>query len=409
LDVQSLRSIEFVKNISKAAALRQPLLDTLKEILGNVVEVTKADRAAIFSMNPLTFETEMPASIGISTIIFNKMKFMLTKSPVIDVIYRGEHIFENNVDDFPGKFLYLRKVVNFNSCIGILVTGAAGGLGYGLFLFHKNIGHFINDDLIRAEATANIIGRAIREHWVIKQVADDQRLTLLGGTIASIGHELRGRVIAFEAVKSMSNFWKELKNNPEKLSDPKFVKKAEDNLNRLEAGRKGMINMTKVFLGTIEKKQEQVIDIKNCLQSAINFVAHKASTANIEIISTLDWVPLAKGNYIELEQVFMNILLNAIEQITTLQRKGGRIKIETDYYPGAQFPIRIRFMDTGPGVHFKKMKEIFEPMYTTKSRGTGMGLYICRELLALMGGRIRIEKTAILVGTTFLIELLKAK
>ena len=47
-------------------------------------------------------------------------------------------------------------------------------------------------------------------------------------------------------------------------------------------------------------------------------------------------------------------------------------------------------------------------MYTTKSKGTGMGLYICRDLLAAMGGQIQVEKTAILVGTTILIELSSA-
>lgn len=409
LDRQSQRSVEFVKNISKAAAIRRPLNEVLGEILEHVVEVTKSDRAAIFSMDPQTFHIEMLASIKIPSYIFNRMRFILKKSPVNDVIYGGEHFLENNVDNFIGKFRYLRQMVNFKSCIGIPITGSSDGLGYGLFIFHKYSGHFIPDDLIKAEATASIIGRAIREHWVIKQVADDQRLTLLGGTIASIGHELRGRVGAFEAVRSMSRSWKQLKDNPGKLSDSKFIEIVENNLRRLEAARDGMIMLMETFLGTIRKDQEQVADVKNCLQSVIRLVAHRAATARIELVSKLDWVPPAKGNRVELEQVFMNILLNAIEQIMLSLRQRGKIKIETDCYPADHFPIKIRFIDTGPGIHSRQIKNIFEPMYTTKSKGTGMGLYICRELLALMGGRIKVEKTAILMGTTFLVELEKAK
>ena len=84
--------------------------------------------------------------------------------------------------------------------------------------------------------------------------------------------------------------------------------------------------------------------------------------------------------------------------------------IETHYCPeDEQFPVKVRFIDTGPGIHGKHMERIFEPMYTTKSKGTGMGLYICRDLLALTGGRIQVEETAILVGTAFLVEFQVAK
>ena len=70
--------------------------------------------------------------------------------------------------------------------------------------------------------------------------------------------------------------------------------------------------------------------------------------------------------------------------------------------------VKLRFIDTGPGVHQKDIEKIFEPMFTTKSAGTGMGLYICRQLLGRMSAQICVEKTAMLIGTTFLIEFPKA-
>jgi len=74
-------------------------------------------------------------------------------------------------------------------------------------------------------------------------------------------------------------------------------------------------------------------------------------------------------------------------------------------------PIQVRFRDTGPGIHSRYLdrtvwgeERIFQPLFTTKKSGTGMGLYIVRGLLANHGGTVRVEKTAIWAGTTFLVE-----
>lgn len=405
----SQRAIEFVQSISRAAAARRPLPQVLTGILEQIVKVTQADRAVIFSMDPRTSGVEMPASIGISQQSLRNWRLQLPRSPVNDVIYRGEHIHENDVERYEGKFRYLRRMIEFNSCIGVPVEGAAGDLGYGLFLLHTEKGRFSVDDLVRAEATAAIIGRAIREHWIIRQVAADQRLTLLGGTITSVGHELRGRLGALEVAVSLDRTWKQLKHDPTKLGDPEFVQKVERHLERLGAARRGMAELSDAFLGAVRQNQRPVTDVKTCAQSAINLVAYEATKAKVKIVSRLEWVPQVRGNRLELEQVFMNVLLNAIQQMPLSRRPRGRVTIETDYRPEDEpFPVKVRFIDTGPGIHSKRLEKIFEPMYTTKSSGTGMGLYICRELLALMGGQIGVEETAMLVGTTFLVELSRA-
>jgi signal transduction histidine kinase len=333
----------------------------------------------------------------------------LPKSPVNDVIYRGEHIFENYVEMYEGKYRNLRRVVGFNSCIGVPVPGGAGDLGYGLFLLHEQEGHFSDDDLVRAEAAAAIIGQAIREDWVIRQVAADQRLTLLGSTITSVGHELRGRLGALEAVVFLEQAWRRLIQNRAYLSDPEFVHKVERDLEGLKAARQGMAELADILLGAVKQRQEQALDVRACVQSAIAMVVHQAAKARVELLPRLSWVPLVRSNPLELEQVFMNLLLNAIQQMPRAQRQRGRVTIETSFDQGdRRFPVKIRFTDSGPGIHNRHLEKIFEPMYTTKAQGTGMGLYICRELLAMMGGQVRVEQTAILAGTTFLVELPRA-
>jgi signal transduction histidine kinase len=170
-----------------------------------------------------------------------------------------------------------------------------------------------------------------------------------------------------------------------------------------------MDNLTDILLGAVKQNQEKVTDVISCMNSAISMVAHQAAKAKVELCKELIPLPPVKGNALELEQVFMNVLLNSIQQIHGSRRQRGRVTIRTDYQSeDKQFPVKIRISDTGPGIHYKYLDKIFEPMFTTKEKGTGMGLYICRELLALMSGRIQVEQTTILTGTTFLVELLKA-
>jgi signal transduction histidine kinase/CheY-like chemotaxis protein/predicted RNA-binding protein with RPS1 domain len=399
-------AIDFMENISRSAAARRPLNQVLEDTVRQLQEATRARKAAIFSLDLQTGVVEMKATVGITEEEFKRARFKLRASPVTDVIYRGEHILENCAYRFEGKFRNLRPLTRFESCIGVPVRGAAGGLGYGVFLFHHEPTHFSKDDLTRAEAVAMVVGTIIREYWVIENVAADQRFTALGGLYSSVGHELKGRFQALQAVDSAAGAWARLKREPGMLQDPEFVRKMDEHLGRLAVAKAKMEDLVNMLLSMVGRAEEGVVEVKPCLERAMRAIAHEAATAEVELATRIEWVPYAKGNPIELEQVFLNILLNAVQQIPRARRRRGRVTIETEYcLTDRQFPIKVRFTDTGPGIHRKDLDRIYEPMFTTKPKGTGMGLYLCEGLLAAVGGRISVEKTAILVGTTFLVEL----
>ena len=112
----------------------------------------------------------------------------------------------------------------------------AGDLGYGLFLFRSDEQHYIDIDVKLAKAASDAIGLAIREQWLIRQIAADQRLTMLGSTMASVGHELRSRLGDVEAVVYLERAWNDLKRSPERLQDSEFIdKNIERHLGRLKS------------------------------------------------------------------------------------------------------------------------------------------------------------------------------
>ena len=88
------------------------------------------------------------------------------------------------------------------------------------------------------------------------------------------------------------------------------------------------------------------------------------------------------------------------------RKQRGRIRVETRFDRcNPQRPVCIRISDSGPGIHAKDIDNVFEPMFTTKDKGTGLGLYICRDLLSTMSGTLDVAETVIMVGTTFEVRL----
>ncbi|HQJ15975.1 MAG TPA: ATP-binding protein, partial [Candidatus Omnitrophota bacterium] len=96
---------------------------------------------------------------------------------------------------------------------------------------------------------------------------------------------------------------------------------------------------------------------------------------------------------------FNNILNNAYE---ALENKKGIITITADYEPRSVFTVS--FTDNGAGISPDILEKISRPFFTTKSKGTGLGLAVCHQLLALHNGSMQI-KSAIGKGTTVTVTL----
>jgi signal transduction histidine kinase len=94
-------------------------------------------------------------------------------------------------------------------------------------------------------------------------------------------------------------------------------------------------------------------------------------------------VPSLSGSASALRQVFVNLFQNALQAMP----HGGTLTIHTRYDVGPQEVI-IDVCDTGPGVPREDCSHLFEPFFTTRTEGTGLGLALCREFVVQHGGRI---------------------
>ncbi len=125
----------------------------------------------------------------------------------------------------------------------------------------------------------------------------------------------------------------------------------------------------------------------------------------VEVKSDLsEGLPLVRVSISELQQVFLNLINNAID---AMGPKGGRLTLSTRTHDGF---VVVDVADTGSGIPAANLNRIFDPFFSTKAvgKGAGLGLSICYGIINKLGGRIEVEST-VDVGSTFSVYIPSAK
>jgi two-component system NtrC family sensor kinase len=136
-------------------------------------------------------------------------------------------------------------------------------------------------------------------------------------------------------------------------------------------------------------------DVRNTVEEALSIAKYYKRRKGKRIVTRYAaGLPSLRVVHDQLVQVFLNLILNAMDATP----EGGTIEISTSLESGW---ISIAIRDTGHGIREENRSSIFEPYYTTKSTGTGLGLFVCRQLLEReSNGRIELTDTGS-AGTTF--------
>ncbi|MCL6445835.1 MAG: HAMP domain-containing histidine kinase, partial [Alicyclobacillus sp.] len=140
------------------------------------------------------------------------------------------------------------------------------------------------------------------------------------------------------------------------------------------------------------------IDIQQVLDAVVSLMRVQARRTNVQIEqfeAPAPAVVLCDPN--QIKQVFVNLIKNAIEAMP----KGGQIMIQVSV---ADDFVRIAIQDEGVGIPSDIISKLGEPFFTTKEKGTGLGLMICHKILQDHGGRLNIH-SELGQGTTMTVEL----
>jgi C4-dicarboxylate-specific signal transduction histidine kinase len=100
-------------------------------------------------------------------------------------------------------------------------------------------------------------------------------------------------------------------------------------------------------------------------------------------------LPLVVADHVQVQQVLLNLITNSIEAMKTVLDRPRVLRIETQRHNGDTVIVTVR--DSGVGLNESQKQNLFEPFYTTKPQGLGMGLSICRTIIERYGGRLWAE------------------
>jgi signal transduction histidine kinase len=146
------------------------------------------------------------------------------------------------------------------------------------------------------------------------------------------------------------------------------------------------------------------LDLEKEAETSIAFLTEKLRRRAVEVEIVSKAIPAVNGDPEKLQQVFLNLFINAIDAMPS----GGRLTIQID--GGSSGDAVIRIADTGQGMSDSDLEQIFEPFYTTKEagHGNGLGLVVVKNIVSDLGGRIE-ALSEVGSGTEFVIRLPIAK
>jgi PAS domain S-box-containing protein len=225
--------------------------------------------------------------------------------------------------------------------------------------------------------------RAEEERERLRQLEADlahiNRVNMMGELAAALAHEIKQPIAASITSANACLRWL--------AHDRPDLERARAAATRIEQDGKraaDVINRLRSFYKKDTPPEREMVDIKDIIQEMTVLLRTEAIRNSVTIHSELDGsVPHVLADRVQLQQVFMNLMLNAIE---AMKDDGGALRIKPQLNPVGQLMISIS--DTGVGLPADNTERIFDAFHTTKPQGTGMGLAITRSIVESHGGRL---------------------
>jgi PAS domain S-box-containing protein len=225
-----------------------------------------------------------------------------------------------------------------------------------------------------------------------EQLIMTDRLASIGELVSGIAHELNNPLTS---VIGFSQLLRESDVPPEAKDDLDVISK--------EAERAAKIVKNLLTFARKHEPVKQRSHVNNIIEDVIKLRAYEQKVNNITLRKSLAReLPEIMADYFQMQQVFLNIIVNAEAAMVEAHKK-GTLTISTRMIDGT---IRISFTDDGPGITKENLNRIFNPFFTTKEvgKGTGLGLSICHGIVNAHGGKVY-ARSKPGSGATFVVEL----
>lgn len=336
----------------------------------------------------------------------------LVFSPVRDVAEDQKTLCQNEITlQDKDYFRYLLELYpQLASCIGTPIPGQLP-VRYALFVMDKSPRAITREQELYARAIALALGSALEQKIFQERAILMQRTALIGQLTKSMVHEINNLIgpMASRLDYLKTTVLKNQKNSTSTEVQERQKRIIANEIDGLHVQAHNLIGITRMFGRITAKARDEVIRMDQIVQEVINLLKEPGTRAHVNLFFVPpDDMPIVRSQSAALQQVVLNLVLNAIQQIQELRPEHGGcvcVHIETPEKIDENHSFRVLVEDNGPGIHVSLWGKIFEIGFSTRSEGSGIGLYISRSLVEQMGGKIYVEESYILGGTKFVLEI----
>lgn len=241
----------------------------------------------------------------------------------------------------------------------------------GRFVGYRGVGRHITE---RRRAEESL--RAMQA-----ELAHANRVTTMGQLTASIAHEVNQPIAATVTNAGAALRW--LSAQPPNLGE------VRDSLRRIvEDGKRAgnVISGIRALINKVPPRNDR-FDLNEAILEMVVLTRSEMVKHGILLQTNLaPGLPMVKGDRTQLQQVILNLILNAIEAMEGVDQRAGALRINSEREAAGGVLVTVR--DSGPGLDPADVERVFEAFYTTKAKGMGMGLAICRSMVEAHGGRM---------------------
>lgn len=307
-------------------------------------------------------------------------------------LQRGETISVSQLEEFPDEAAvdrqsYLAHRVKPQVAVPLLVSGTVVG---GLIFSTVGAARAKSDELIQqlnlvGEVFANALSRKQTEleaQRLRQDLAHIGRVSVMGELTASLAHELNQPLTAI-----LSNA-----QAAQRLlaADVVNLEEVREILHDIVTDDKRAGDMIHRLRGLIKKGDLEfaALDLNEIVGEVAWLVRSDAILRNVSLrLEFADDLPKVRGDRVQLQQVVLNLVLNGLEAMRE-SGAGERTLVIRTAMDGAS-AVRVAVQDSGAGIDEKDLTRMFEPLYTTKAEGLGMGLAIVRTIVDAHGGGLQ--------------------
>jgi C4-dicarboxylate-specific signal transduction histidine kinase len=221
-------------------------------------------------------------------------------------------------------------------------------------------------------------------HEMQMQLAHANRVATIGHLTASITHEVTQPLAATLANAQAALLWLDRR--------PPDLEEARQALGDIVRGTNRAVDVIGRIRDLFKKapQRNDSVDMNEAIREVIELTRSEAMKNAVSVHTELtDGVSPIEGDRVQLQQVVLNLIVNAIQAMSAVADGARNLLITTS--PAEPHGVVVAVKDSGPGLAPDSLERIFNPFYSTKPDGMGMGLAICRSIVEAHGGRLRVE------------------